>query len=75
MPNTIAEIKQWSTTLPFWERWGLDGLISGKQYNDADCDELLQCLLEDEGLVSPEIERKELTHLNNTTDATFNPSA
>ncbi|MDD5700488.1 MAG: AAA family ATPase [Dehalococcoidales bacterium] len=74
MPNIIAEIKQWSTALPFWERWGLDGLISGKQYNDADCAELLQCLLEDEGLVSPAIERKELTHLNNTTDAAFNPS-
>jgi len=52
MPSVISEIKQWSSSLPYWEQAALDKTLAGHQFTDADYDELLQYLLEDANLTA-----------------------
>jgi hypothetical protein len=50
MKNVFKEIEEWAVNLPYWEQAALDKVISGKQFQDEDYNELLQYLLEDEQL-------------------------
>ena len=50
MNSVLVELCRWGATLPYWEQVALDRIISGVVFEDADYDELLQYLLEDEGL-------------------------
>jgi energy-coupling factor transporter ATP-binding protein EcfA2 len=68
MPSILSEIRQWANTLPYWEQAALHKLLAGVQFTEADYDELLQYLLEDEDLESPSGPRPQLQFGNFTED-------
>lgn len=69
MPSVLAEIRQWANTLPFWEQAALDKILAGVQLTDQDYNELLQYLLEDEGLAEPTGQRPQLQFNNSVNTA------
>jgi energy-coupling factor transporter ATP-binding protein EcfA2 len=64
MPNVITEIKEWARTIPYWERFILDKLLSGVIFNEADYEQALKYLLEDSGLSIQEGERLKFPYLD-----------
>jgi hypothetical protein len=61
MTSVLAELSQWAAqSLKYWEQAALDKIVSGAKLTDADYHELLQCLLEDASLATPEGERPTL---------------
>lgn len=67
MPSVLAEIRQWGNTLPYWEQAALDKILAGAQLTNLDYDELLQYLLEDEGLAEPKSPHPQLQFNNDIT--------
>jgi DNA repair exonuclease SbcCD ATPase subunit len=51
MKNVMAEITTWALDLPFWEQAALDKIIFNENFRENDYEQILQYLLEDEGLV------------------------
>jgi hypothetical protein len=50
MNNALTEIAKWAADLPYWEQAILDKVIIGESFSEEDYDQMLQYLLEDEGL-------------------------
>lgn len=74
MSNVLAEIKQWAKTLPYWEQVALDKILKGVKFNKSDYDELLQYLLEDEGLEKGTGKRPQLKFINEADEVSQHPS-
>ncbi len=60
MTSILKELRSWAATLPYWEQATLEKIVKGVQLAESDYDELLQWLLEDEGLEEPTKQRPEL---------------
>ena len=50
MQNVMTRILEWGKALPFWEQIVLDKIIAGEQFTEKDFENILNYLLEDEGL-------------------------
>lgn len=50
MQTIMKRIVEWGKSLPYWEQMALDRIIAGEPFTDDDYEQLLQFLLEDEGL-------------------------
>lgn len=74
MTNVINEIRQWATTLPYWEQAALDKIAAGVQFTESEYDELLQYLLEDAGLAVPVSQRPQLKFSNGASTTLQFPS-
>lgn len=57
MTGILTELSHWATTLPFWEQAALEKIINGVNFTEADINELLQYLLEDGNLATPQGKR------------------
>jgi energy-coupling factor transporter ATP-binding protein EcfA2 len=60
MTSVLRELRSWSATLPYWEQAALEKIVTGVQFSKSDYNELLQYLLEDNGLAEPVGKRPEL---------------
>ncbi|MFZ2410767.1 MAG: AAA family ATPase [Candidatus Methanoperedens sp.] len=69
MTSVLAEIRQWATTLPYWEQAALDRIMAGAQFTDLEYNELLQYLLQENGLAESICQRPQLQFNNNETIA------
>jgi ABC-type lipoprotein export system ATPase subunit len=47
MNNVLSELAEWAEELPYWEQAALDKILSGKQLQEDDYQELLSLLLEE----------------------------
>lgn len=73
MASILRELRSWSSTLPYWEQAALEKIAIGVQFSESDYRELLQYLLEDNGLEEPAGKRPELQFPEK--DDTFESSA
>lgn len=74
MISVLTELRQWATTLPYWEQAALDKMVSGVQFTDSDYDELLQYLLEDANLAESTGQRPQLHFPKSVSIASQSPS-
>jgi len=74
MISVLTELRQWATTLPYWEQAALDKIVSGVQFTDSDYDELLQYLLEDANLAESTGQRPQLHFPQSVSIASQSPS-
>jgi hypothetical protein len=74
MPSIFTEIRQWANTLPYWEQAALDKILAGTKLTDLDYDQLMQYLLEDNGLAEPVGKRPKL-QFNNSDSAELQSSS
>lgn len=58
MKNVMTRIVEWGKSLPFWEQIALDKIISGEPIVESDYDQILQYLLEEEGLTERVLARE-----------------
>jgi hypothetical protein len=50
MAGVVDAIRDWATTLAYWEQAALERVVSGRPFSDDDYDYLLKLFLEDAGL-------------------------
>ncbi|MGB8656427.1 MAG: AAA family ATPase [Candidatus Zixiibacteriota bacterium] len=60
MVSVLTELSQWARTLQFWEQAALEKIVNGVIFTDADFNELLQYLLEDDNLAESRGQRPTL---------------
>lgn len=60
MASVLKELRSWSAQLPYWEQAALEKIVTRVQFSESDYNELLQYLLEDNGLAEPVGQRPEL---------------
>ncbi|MFC1893290.1 AAA family ATPase [Chloroflexota bacterium] len=63
MSSVIAEIKQWASSLPYWEQAALDKIMSGTSLTNDEYGELVDYLLDDAGLTTIPKQHPKLIHL------------
>lgn len=64
MTTILKTLREWASTLPFWEQAALEQIMAGRDFVDADYERLLRYLLEDKKLLEKSDEpRPELKSL------------
>jgi ABC-type Mn2+/Zn2+ transport system ATPase subunit len=54
----VQHISEWALELPYWEQLALLKIIEKKEIEQADLEELVQCLLEEEGIENQAISKE-----------------
>ena len=58
MQNVMSKIIEWGKELPYWEQVTLDKIINGEDFTEEGYAQILQLLLEDEGLADKKTSRE-----------------
>ncbi len=66
MTTVLTTLREWADSLPFWEQVALEQILAGKDFVDAEYEQLIQFLLEDKNLLEKSDEpRPQLKVLQN----------